>query len=78
MVVVECGWRALTSGEWRSKVSAKAVVGSTLAWMSEGVPFLFPESRELAEQHVGRFLYLVARREYRKLRAFEKSLEVPA
>ena len=76
LVVVECGWRSIQRGEWRNKISPKAVTGSVLGWMASSTPFLFAESRELAQQHVSRFLYIVARRQWRKLRAMHESMKV--
>ena len=75
LVVVECGWRYLQRGEWRSKITPKSVVGSTLGWMAAGVPFLFAESHERAQEHVSRFLYIVARREWRRLRSMAGAME---
>ncbi len=67
-VVVEASWAEMEAGEWRSKVTPRAAVGSVLAWMSDGVPFLFCGDHEAAGRAVARMLYLVARRRYRELR----------
>lgn len=72
-VIVEAGWNDLERGGWRSKITPKAVVASILSWTSQGVPFILADNRERAQTLAARFLYLSARRQYRRCREFAKS-----
>lgn len=68
-VIVEASWADLLAGNWRSQISPASVTGSVLAWMSDGIPFLFAGSREAAQQAAARLLYLTARRRWRENRS---------
>jgi hypothetical protein len=67
-VVVEASWLDLERGEWRSKITPQSAMGSVLAWIGSGVPFLFAGDREAAQRATVRLLYTAARRRYRELR----------
>lgn len=70
-VVVEATWAELQAGGWRSKVTPASAVGSVLAWISEGIPFLFVGTHEAAGRAVARLMYVAAKREWRKLLALQ-------
>lgn len=71
-VIVEASWDDLELGQWKSNVSPKSAVASVLAWMSWGVPFLLAGDRTRAQLYAKRFLFLAARRQYRRAREFVK------
>lgn len=75
-VVVEATWAELSAGGWRSRVTPAAAVGSVLAWISEGIPFLFVGSHQEAGRVVARLLYLVGRRRWRELQAFQSGIRI--
>lgn len=77
-VVVEATWAELQAGGWRSKVTPPAAVGSVLAWISEGIPFLFVGSHEEAGRAVARLLFVAARRRWRELQSLRGSLRLAA
>jgi ERCC4-type nuclease len=59
-VVVEASWSDLSAGGWRSKLPPESATGSVLAWIGQGVPFLFCGSREAAQRATVRLLGLFA------------------
>jgi DNA excision repair protein ERCC-4 len=67
-IVVESTWQRIEAGEWRSKVTPAAAMGSLLGWAAMGVPIFMVGTHERAGQFIARILYTAARREYRKLR----------
>ncbi len=73
-VVVEATWAELQAGEWRSKVTPASAIGSVLAWVSDGIPFLFVGNHEEAGRAVARLMFVAARREWRKLQALHGNL----
>lgn len=68
-VIVEAHWVTLTIGGWRSAIKPASVVGSVLAWMGAGVPFLFAGDRDAAQHAASRMLFIAARRRWREARA---------
>lgn len=75
-VVVESSWEDLNQGNWRGKITIPAAVGSVLAWMSEGIPFLFAGSHDHAGRAIARYMFVAARRRFRELQAFHEGLKV--
>ena len=75
-VVVEATWAELLAGGWRSKVTPQAATGSVLAWIGDGIPFLFVGSHHEAGRAVSRLLFSAARRRFRELQAFQEGLKV--
>jgi len=73
-VVVEATWGELLAGGWRSKVTPASASGSVLAWISDGIPFLFVGNHEEAGRAVARLMFVAARREWRKLQALNGTL----
>jgi ERCC4-type nuclease len=69
-VIVEASWSELESACWKSKVSGKAVTGSVLRWVADGIPFLLAGNREMAQAAAARMLYLVAKKNWRQARSF--------
>jgi DNA excision repair protein ERCC-4 len=77
-VVVESTWAELLAGQWRSKVTPAAAIGSVLAWVGDGIPFLFVGTHEEAGRAVARLLFVTARRHWRTLQTFQTSLRIAA
>ncbi len=75
-VVVEATWDELNKGGWRSQITIPAAVGSVLAWMSEGIPFLFVGNHDHAGRAIARYMFVAARRRFRELQAFQGGLKV--
>lgn len=68
--VVEAEWRDLEAGSWQGKVTPQSAVGSVLGWIGWGIPFIFAGDHDRASRFTARFLFIEARRRYRKLRQF--------
>lgn len=64
-LIIESDWPEIEAGEYRSKVSPKAVAGSILAWTSLGLPVMLAGNRQRAQDLAARFLFLTARRLWR-------------
>ena len=65
-LVVESSWPELEAGNWRSKVTPAAAVGSVLGWAALGIPVIMAGDHERAGRFVSRMLYLTARRRWRE------------
>jgi ERCC4-type nuclease len=68
-LVVEATWADVEQGQWRSKVTPAAAIGSLLGWIATGLPVVMAGSHERAGRYVSRLLYIAARRRWRELRA---------
>lgn len=77
-VVVESEWDILEAGEWSSRVTPASAIGSTLAWMSMGIPFIFAGTHERAGVIVSRMLFIAARRRYRESRELLAGVFAPS
>ena len=67
-IVVESSWPEIESGEWRSKITPNAAIGSLLGWSAMGIPVLMAGDHTRAGQMVSRILYIAARRRWREAR----------
>lgn len=76
LLVVEASWRQIQMGGWRGQVKPKSVEGSLLGWQAMGLPVLLAGNHTEAGRAVSRLLYIVARREWRKLRTLAGSVKV--
>lgn len=65
-LVVEASWPDIEQGEWRSKVTPAAAVGSLLGWIAAGLPVVMAGDHRRAGRYVGRLLYTAARRRWRE------------
>jgi ERCC4-type nuclease len=68
-LVVEATWPDLERGEWRSKVTPAAALGSVLGWIARGLPVVMAGDHERAGRYVSRLLFTAARRRWRESRA---------
>lgn len=67
-IVVEATRPDLERGEWRSEITAPAVVGSYLGWIAAGVPIVLSGSHSQAARDVAAILAIAARRRWREAR----------
>jgi ERCC4-type nuclease len=68
-LVIEATWVDIERGEWRSKITPAAAVGSVLGWIGMGLPVLMAGDHERAGRYVSRLLFTAARRRWREARA---------
>jgi ERCC4-type nuclease len=68
-LVVESSWSDLERGEWRSKITPAAAVGSVLGWIAMGLPVIMADSHARAGKYVSRLLFTAARRRWRECRS---------
>lgn len=73
LVVVEGTLDEIRMGQWRGRTLPQSVVSSCLAWMGEGIPFLFCNGHEEAGKLASKWFQLVARRRWRELRGLAPS-----
>lgn len=76
-VICECTWQELNAGDWKSRITPSAAVGSVLGWMSAGVPFVFCATHDEAGKVASRMLYIAARRRWREARGLLQSVIEP-
>ncbi len=67
-LVIEATWPDLERGEWRSKVTSSAAIGSTLGWIATGLPVIMAGDHERAGRYVSRLLFTAARRRFREMK----------
>lgn len=67
-LVIEATWPDLERGEWRSKISSSAAIGSLLGWIAMGLPVIMAGDHQRAGKYVSRLLFTAARRRYRESR----------
>lgn len=68
-LVVESTWPELERGQWRSKVSPPAALGTVLNWISMGLPVIMAGDHNRAGRYVSRILFVAARRRWREARS---------
>jgi DNA excision repair protein ERCC-4 len=68
-LVVETTWPELEAGDWRSKVTPAAAVGSCIGWIATGLPIILAGDHQRAGRFVAKLLYTAARRRWREARA---------
>ena len=59
----------IEAGDWRSKVTPAAAIGSLLGWVAAGLPVIMAGDHERAGKYVSRLLYIAARRRWREARS---------
>ena len=69
ILIVEATWAQIEAGQWRSKVTPEAAIGSLLGWQAAGISVHCVSDHGQAGRHAARLLYTVAKRRYRELRA---------
>jgi len=77
-IVVETTWERLEAGDWRSKITPAAVIGSSLSWITAGIPIVLAGDRERAAKYVARILFMAARERWREARALVAGVLEPA
>ena len=68
-IVIESTWKRIEAGNWRSKVTSAAAMGSLVGWAAMGLPVFMVDTHERAGQFISRLLFIAARRRWRELRA---------
>jgi ERCC4-type nuclease len=76
-LVVEATWPDIEAGDWRSKVTPAAALGSLLGWIAAGLPVIMAGDHKRCGQFVSRILFTAARRRYREARALLKGVLKP-
>ena len=67
-IIIEASWADLEAGEWQSKITPAAAIGSTLGWIAQGVPIIMAGDHARAGRYVSRLLFTAARRRWREAR----------
>ena len=62
----------IEAGNWKSKVTPAAAVGSLLGWIAPGVPVIMAGDHDRAGRYVSRLLFTAARRRWREARALAR------
>lgn len=73
VIVVEATWADLEAGQWRSKITPSAAMGSVLGWIAAGIPIVMAGDHARAGRYVSRLLYIAARRRWRENRQLIKN-----
>jgi len=73
-IIIEATWQEVEAGQWRSKVTPAAAVGSLLGWIAAGVPVVMTGDHTRAGRYVSRLLFTAARRRWREARALAGSV----
>ncbi len=68
-LVIESTWPELEAGNWRSKITPAAAVGSCIGWIAAGLPIILAGDHQRAGRFVAKLLYTAARRRWREARA---------
>ena len=68
-LVVESTWPELERGDWQSKITPAAALGSCLGWIAEGLPIVMAGDHARAGRFVSRLLFTAARRRWQEARA---------
>ena len=76
VIVVESSMASIELGQYRSKVSPAAVIGSIYSWIARGITVELAGDRTRAAKAVSRILFSAARQRWRELRAFQESLKI--
>ncbi|MHC4405410.1 MAG: ERCC4 domain-containing protein [Planctomycetota bacterium] len=67
-LAVEASWSDIEAGQWASKVTPQAALGSLLGWVTSGLPVIMGSDHTRCGRYVARLLYTAARRRYRECR----------
>lgn len=67
-LVIEATWADIEIGNWKSKVTPQAALGSIIGWIGRGIPVIMSGDHDRAGQYVSRLLFTAARRRYREAR----------
>ncbi|HEX4132101.1 MAG TPA: hypothetical protein VHZ24_18875 [Pirellulales bacterium] len=55
-LVIESTWQRIEAGQWRSKITLSAALGSVLGWIASGLPVVMAGDHERAGRYVSRLL----------------------
>jgi ERCC4-type nuclease len=80
-LIIEATWGDLEAGNWQSKITPAAAIGSVLGWIAAGLPVVLAGDHGRAGRFAARLLVIAARRRWREARAlvdgiaFDSALE---
>ena len=74
VLLVEATWAEIELGQWRSKVTPQAAIGSLLGWQAMGLSVHMVGDHKRAGIHASRLLYTVAKRRWRELRSMASDI----
>ena len=76
-LIVEASWEEIKQGNYRSQVNPESVFGSLIGWQAAGIPIIMAGTHSFGAECAKRFLWITARRNWRKLcEGFSKRLTV--
>jgi DNA excision repair protein ERCC-4 len=61
---IESTWQEIEAGQWRSKITSAAALGSLIGWAARGIPIFMCGDHERCGRYVARFLFTCARRQW--------------
>lgn len=74
-LIVEATWQDIEAGNWPSKVTSAAALGSLLGWIASGLPVVMAGDHERAGKYASRILYTAARRRWREARGLIQAVQ---
>jgi DNA excision repair protein ERCC-4 len=74
-LVIEACWIDIELHKYRSQISPKAVEGSIISWMSQGLPVHWAGDNLGAGKFISRFLFSAARRRYSESHGFIEAID---
>lgn len=73
-VIVEASWACIELHKYRSRIEPQAVIGSILAWMTKGIPFILAGDRVRASEYMARMLLGTAKGYWRQTAEFRGAI----
>ncbi|HEX3998964.1 MAG TPA: ERCC4 domain-containing protein [Pirellulales bacterium] len=67
-IVIEATWPEIEAGQWRSKITPTAAIGSCIGWIAMGLPIIMAGDHQRAGRYIAKLLYTAARRRWREAR----------
>jgi len=74
-LIVEATWTDIEAGQWRSKLTPAAAMGSLLGWIAMGLPVVMCGDHDRAGRYVARLLFTAARRRWREVKALTSAID---
>ena len=68
-IVVESTWKKIEEGNYRSRVSANAAIGTLMGWIAQGIPIIMCDNHKRAGIFVARMMLITANRRIKELQA---------
>ena len=74
-IVIECSWREIQCGNWRSKLTPGQVQASLESFIAQGHTIVMAETRETAARLTRGILFYAARYRWRESRAMVEQIQ---